>query len=466
MGQESRENGKRVLVIGGGLAGIAAALRLAKAGYSVQLCEARRRLGGRVGSFTDSASGQQIDYCQHVAMQCCSEFRALLAELGQLDSWRVERTLHFFSQRGKHLPVRALPLPAPLHLAGLLMGWPDLSWKQRLQVGRGLLSLMRLRTSVALYRVPAIEWLRRNGQDENVIKIFWETILVSALGDQLERVNLGAAHKVLIDGFAAKRDAYWLWIPKQPLSRLFNEGCESQLKNFGIRLCLQSAVSRIKWRNGVARAAELSDGTTVEADAIVLAMPWNRTNEMLTNDSEAPSLIRQWGRQLEAIESSPITGVHTWWDKAWLPTPHAILVGRLCQWVFPGPDFSGSDVDNQNQGEHYYQVVISGSRNLPRGDSAAVCAAVVADLKEIFPSAGQSQLLRSKIVTDPQAVFSVQTGFEELRPLADKFAEHRIWLCGDWTDTGWPATMEGAVRSGNIAAEQILLHSIDRATKD
>jgi squalene-associated FAD-dependent desaturase len=454
----SQEPVKRVLVIGGGLAGIAASIRLARADIQVQLYESRRRLGGRVGSFTDTASGQQVDYCQHVAMQCCVEFRRLLVELDQLDSWQVERTLHFFSQSGKHLPVRALPLPAPLHLAGLLLGWPDLSWKQRLQVGRGLLSLMRLRPSAELHRMPAIEWLKKNGQDANVIKIFWETILVSALGEQLERVNLGATHKVLIDGFAARRDAYWLWIPKQPLARLFNEGTESQLQKLGVELRLQSAVSRLKWRDETVYGAELNDGSIVEADAIVLALPWYRAHAMLSSDEEAPDSVRRWACQLELIESSPITGVHTWWDKAWLHTPHAILVGRLCQWVFPGPE-----TDKQNDAEHYYQIVISGSRSLQRGDSPAISLAVENDLKELFPAARDAKLLRSKIVTDPQAVFSVQTGFEELRPTVDKFAKQRLWICGDWTDTGWPATMEGAVRSGNLASESIINQRMDVA---
>jgi uncharacterized protein with NAD-binding domain and iron-sulfur cluster len=161
---------------------------------------------------------------------------------------------------------------------------------------------------------------------------------------------------------------------------------------------------------------------------------------------------------VDSLESSPITGVHTWWDRPWLNQPHAILIDRLCQWVFPGPDSSSEKTPSA---ETYYQVVISGSRQLPRGDQDAILSAVERDLKELFPAAVPAKMLRGKVVTDPQSVFSVSPGHASSRLSSSAFASEGIFLGGDWVETGWPATMEGALRSGLLAAQGALAY-LDR----
>jgi uncharacterized protein with NAD-binding domain and iron-sulfur cluster len=319
---------------------------------------------------------------------------------------------------------------------------------------------MRTRPTPELYQVRAIDWLRDQGQDEETIRIFWETILVSALGDQLDRVNLGSTRKVLVDGFAAKRNAYWLWIPKQPLSQLMNQQCIEHLERQQVKLHMQMFVAKILWRHGHVEGVEMNDGRKLTADSVVLAMPWHRVRALLENDEAAPDAVRRWAASLKDIVSSPITGVHTWWDRAWLPSPHAILTRRLCQWVFPGPSSEAvqgeSNEDNHaSDNATYYQVVISGSRMLPKGDSDKISQLVADDLREVFPQARSAKLLRCKSVTDPNAVFSVKPGMDGLRPACDLFAKHGLWLAGDWTQTGWPATMEGAIRSGNQVADTL-----------
>jgi hypothetical protein len=172
------------------------------------------------------------------------------------------------------------------------------------------------------------------------------------------------------------------------------------------------------------------------------------------------------------MDSSPITGIHTWWDRPWLKEPHAILIDRLCQWVFPAPESAhgslGSSALNATSGaastEHYYQIVISGSRMLPRGDAEGVLKVVKQDLAEIFPESAVATMFRGKVVTDPNAVFSVSPGHEPSRLTANEFAEQGIWLAGDWTQTFWPATMEGALISGAKSAEE-LLTTFSRPTK-
>ncbi|MEM7558702.1 MAG: FAD-dependent oxidoreductase, partial [Planctomycetota bacterium] len=148
------------------------------------------------------------------------------------------------------------------------------------------------------------------------------------------------------------------------------------------------------------------------------------------------------------LEGSPITGIHTWWDRPWLEKPHAVLVGRLCQWVFPGP----SEGAEASAGEYYYQIVVSASRDLPKADELA--GHLLDDLAAVFPAVSQAKLLRHRAVTDPQAVFSVGVGTQEFRA-ESKTKVQGLWLAGDWTQTGWPATMEGAVRSGFTVAASI-----------
>jgi squalene-associated FAD-dependent desaturase len=462
----------KVVVIGGGLAGISAALALRQAGCDVHLVEARQRLGGRVGSFDDPTSAQAIDYCQHVGMGCCTNLWQLLQQLEVAHLWQRQPQLHFMAEAGKPLVVRGLPLPAPLHLAGLLGTWPGLTWWERLRIARGLWAMMRLTSSAALAdHRPVSAWLLEQYQTPNTIRSFWETILVSALGEQLPRLSLAATRKVLIDGFAIHRHAYHLLVPQRPLTELIDSQARSILEQAGIDLQLATPARGLCWRDGIVGGVQVADGRSLPADGVVVTAPWYRLEKLLGGKvgsgpalselepasrlgaGECPAEIQAWAAGLGRFQASPITGVHLWWDRPWLDRPHAILVGRLCQWVFPHPN---PQPDSAN--EVYYQVVISGSRDLPRGNPSAVIQAVVADLEGVFPKLRSAKLLRSRLVTDPQAVFSLGPDEHELRPSVDRFARHRLFLAGDWTDTGWPATMEGAVRSGLMAAENFLQH--------
>lgn len=474
----------RVVVIGGGLAGIAAAIQLKTQGSEVVLVEAKRRLGGRVGSYWDAASNQWVDYCQHVAMGCCTQWQWFLEQLGQLDDWERQTTLHFVSPAGKKIPIRPLPLPAPLHLASLIASWPGLTLAERFAVARGLWRLMRLDSPSrstsgkgAWRRMLALKWLQEIGQSPATIHKFWGTILVSALGESIDRVFLGDAHQVLMQGFAAHRHAYELLIPKYPLAVCIDEGAQKKLLSLQVDLQLQTPCKRLVFSDGKLAGVETQEGRMIQGDRFVLALPWQACSSLITasihsNDqNEIQSELHQIESKLEWFDTSPITGVHMWWSHPWLREPHAILIDRLCQWVFPGPinrtEGSVSN-DNVDQAGHYYQVVISASRSLPKGDSQGVLEEVVRELQEVFPEARKSQFLRGKVVTDPNAVFSVRSDLSESttsdgsnnpRCSTSMLAHRNLWLAGDWTQTGWPATMEGAVRSGLLAANSILKRS-------
>lgn len=447
-----------VIIVGGGLAGMSAAIGLHQKGFRVRILESRRRLGGRVGSFEDAVSDKSLDYCQHVGMACCTNLDWFLRELNIDSFWQRERVLHFFSSTGKHLPVQASALPAPLHLSGLLGRWPGISRRDRLQIAWGLWKLMRLKSVESLDEQLAIQWLRSIGQREEVIARFWSTILVSALGDQINRVTLGATRKVLIDGFAANREAYNLLVPRQPLSEIIGEHGGQSLEARGIQIEYGITIDHCTWMEGRCQSVVSREGTQFTADHFVFAVPWHRISRLIEEHCEVDSVSK--------LQSAPITGVHTWWDRSWLEPPHAILVDRLCQWVFKEPIENKSLHRNNfdsatDRNEHYYQVVISGSRDLPKGDSNRILELVAEDLAAVFPEAARARLLRGRVVTDPNSVFSVSPGHQKSRFAADHFAKNNLWLAGDWTDTQWPATMEGAIRSGLIVANRLGESSIN-----
>lgn len=440
---------RSVIVIGGGLAGISASLALTQTGHQVILLESRHRLGGRLGSFDDS-SGQAVDYCQHVGMACCTNLVKLLEMTGLTYYWKKEEELHFYSAIGEYTPVVRNRLPAPFHLSGFLLRWPDLSLIERTTIGYGLWRLMRCKLDGENQSETAVSWLRRHAQTPSTIKKFWLTILVSALGDKIERVSIEAARKVLIDGFAVHRDAYHLLIPQRPLSEMFSEHLLPLLQNRGVDVRLGVSATQLILNEKGCAGVRLVNGQVIQCDSTLLAVPWHRIGKLYPDDVSVDKAYKDSLDKIAMIESSPITGVHTWWDKPWLDHPHAILVDRLCQWVFTSPA-----ANDQLNSAYYYQIVISGSRELPRGDQAYVMEAVERDLRSVFPKMARSKLLRSRVVTDPQSVFSVTPDNRRLRPKADLFSKQKIWLSGDWTDTGWPATMEGAIRSGFLAAEAI-----------
>lgn len=460
---------KSVVVIGGGLAGIACALSLAKRGAAVQLLESKRRLGGRAGSFvTRGSSGEEtIDYCQHVGMGCCHGLLRLIEWLHHEHYWDRQQQLHFYGPSGDYQRLGALPLvPAPLHLATWLVRWPGLTMRDRLAIATGMLKIRRLKINDAMDDISAETWLTEAGQTPQAIERFWSTIIVSALGEQTQRVSLASVCKVLQDGFLARRDAFHLLVPNRPLDWLFNEGAERSLREAGVQVQLSTPANKISETSGASGWRIDTPAGPLAADAVVIALPWHQV-EALEIDAETRETddktraIADVRRRASQLESSPISGVHTWWDREWLTTPHAAIVGRLCQWVFPKPsenlDPQTASIDaSGNSRQHYYQIVISASRDLPARKDGELARALHEDLANVFPQVREARLLRHKVVTDPHAVFSVAPGALRNRACT-RTSLPGIFLAGDWTQTGWPATMEGAILSGFAAADQAAL---------
>lgn len=434
----------RIAVVGGGLAGLAAAAALAERGCQVDLYEARRRLGGRAASFYDAAGGEWIDHCQHVGMGCCTNLHDFCRRAGLADLLRRDRVLYFFGPDGRMFPFSASRwLPAPLHLAPALLRLGYLSLRDRLVIARTMLRLARCTENS---EVTIGQWLRQQGQSPQAIERFWSVVLVSALGEELDRASLSAARKVFVDGFMSHRTAYEIDVPRVSLGELYGERLERWLNDRRVTLHLGTPVKQIVADADRVREIVLADGARCTVDGVVVAVTWKWIRELF-DEATLARLPELSG--VDRIESAPITGVHLWFDRAITDLPHAVLVGRLSQWLF------NRGTTTPMASEHYYQIVISASRSLAGRERSTIVDEVVTDLASIWPTAREAKLLRWRVVTEQAAVFSVRPDIEALRP-PQQTAIANLALAGDWTRTGWPSTMEGAVRSGYLAAEAML----------
>ena len=400
------------------------------------LLEARRRCGGRAASFADGDGGL-VDACQHVAMGCCTNFLDLCRRAGLADHVRRDRTLVFVGPDGRRAACTpAAWLPAPLHLAPLLLGMRHFTLRERIALAIGMLRLARLEPGREAAGETAADWLRSVRQPENVVKLFWQPVIESALGESIDLVAVGAARKVAVDGFLAHPRAADLWVPTEPLGILFGERLVAWLEDRGVDVRTQAAVAGIdRDADGLVTAVRCDDGA-LPCSAAILAVAWRQAARLAGDLVPAAD---------DGLAGSPITAVHLWFDRRVIDLPHAVLVGRTSQWVFRPTDAADPG---------YCQVVISASRGLLGGDRRRLIDTVVAELREIFPDARDATLRDAKVVTDPTAVLSVRPGVEAVRPPAAT-AVPNLFLAGDWTATGWPSTMEGAVRSGRIAAAAV-----------
>jgi squalene-associated FAD-dependent desaturase len=429
---------RRVAIIGGGLAGLSAAESLARDHrdqFQVTLFEAKSRTGGRAGSFTDPASGQTVDYCQHVAMGCCTNLIGLLQRCGLANYWQRSSDLVFLHPgvpASRFSPAR---LPAPFHMFGMIGALRFLTRSQQRQIRRALFQLLRTPTD-AFADQTAGDWLRDQRQDGDAIAKFWDVILVSALGEESAEVSMQAVRKVIVDGFASAHGASDLLIPKLPLAELVGDHLTQAISTLGVQIrcgTLIRAVTHDQQTSVV--KAEAQDGCVDEFDLVIAAVPWHAIGKLL------PGIELPGSRVWESFPTSAITGVHLWFDREITELPHAVLVGSTAQWIFRVSD-------------QHYQVVISASRNATRLSQTELVATVVGELRQVLPRASAAKLLRSRVVTDPRAVFSIRPEVDACRPAAYT-ALPWLRLAGDWTATGWPATMEGAVISGRLAAASL-----------
>lgn len=422
-----------VIVIGGGLAGLAAAAALGDAGYAVRLFESRGFLGGRATSYPLNASDESsetIDNCQHILLRCCVNLLDFYERLHVADRIHFHREFYFIEPGGRVSKLRAGLLPAPLHFSESFLRLRFLETADKLSVARGLLALRKEhRTRQDLDRLAMLDWLREKRQTPRAIERFWRQVLVSAINEELDSMAALHGFQVFWLGFLARSNSYEMGVPAVPLGDLYGSGAWSRREN--VRLSLRAPVEKVVAEDGMVRAV-VSNGERQEADYYVSALPFERLT----------SVIPDLPIDVSLFQHSPITGIHLWFDRPVTDLPHATLLDRTMQWMF-----------NKSEGR-YVQLVVSASRSLVEMPRADVIALALRELAEFFPSVATAKLEKAHVVKEVRATFSATPGLESRRPQS-RTAIANLFLAGDWTRSGWPATMEGAVRSGYLAAEAV-----------
>ncbi len=405
-------------------------------------------------------------------MACCTNLADFCRRVGIGEMLRRESELVFLDPAGTVSRFRAGRGPAPFHLAGSFLKARSLGLRDKLGVAFGLASLAWDRDDRP--GEPFADWLRRHAQTNRSIEMFWAPVLVSALNERLEQMDVGHARKVVLDGFLRNRAGFQLELPLVPLGELYGRRLEEWLRIHEVTVRLTTGVRSVELdEDGAVGGVVLRTGEAIAADFVVLGVPFDRAGNLAS-----PALrerVPELGR-LGEIEASPITGVHLWFDREVCPFDHVVTPGRLVQWVFNHTAIQGRGVradaqgtaDGRLSGEpvargQYLQAVISASYELLALDNAAIRDRVLDDLRSIWPAAREATLVRWRVVTEHGATFAVRPGIEALRP-PQRTPIDGFFLAGDWTDTGWPATMEGAVRSGYLAAQEILT-DLDRPTR-
>src|SRR5271157_4269108 len=415
----------KVLIAGGGLAGLAAAAALGDAGFDVDVFEARPFLGGRATSYPLPASGgaspEMIDNCQHVLMRCCVNLLDFYRRLGVRDRIRFYREFYFLEPGGRASLLRRGRLPAPFHLTGAFLKMKCLGLGDKLAIARALWAIRRERARRQdLDRISMLDWLLQKRQTPRAIDRFWRQILVSAVNEDLEHMAAIHGFQVFGLGFFGRADSYEMGVPSIPLAQLYAGETWSRLRN--VRFHFRSPVERVD------AAGFVVAGERRVADHYICALPFERLEAV--------------GLPAPQFGHSPITGVHLWFDREVTTLPHATLLDRTMQWMF-----------NKDSGK-YLQLVVSASRDLTDLSRNEIIEIAVGDLRLYFPRVKGATLIKSHVIKEQRATFSAAPETESLRPTAQS-GPPNVVLAGDWTRTGWPATMEGAVRSGYLAAEEV-----------
>lgn len=440
---------ERVVVIGGGLAGIAAAMRLARAGRRVVLCERRPFLGGRAFSFADPDTGAIVDNGQHVLVGACTRLRALLASIGaphHAFARQPRLAVPILDQGGRRATLRASRLPPPLHVLPSLLRYHHLSPAERRATARAVRALVstRGRARTALDPVPLGAWLSARGVSDRAVARFWEPLVRPALNIAGAEANAPLAAFFLEEALWRGPRGGALWLPATGLSDALGHPAALALAEEGVDLKLDARVARIAIDDRV-RGVELAAGDRLEAGDVVAAVPRRALAEMAP-----PEALPESARQELGV--SAIVNVYLWYDRPVADLAFAGTLDPCLQWVFDRERLLGREA----AGGHCLGVSLSGADDIIGDPKDAIAERADEALARVFPARRAARRLRHAVVKEPRATFRTGPGLLGRRPSAGASPAAGFHLAGDWTDTGWPATMEGAVRSGEAAAGRIL----------
>jgi zeta-carotene desaturase len=485
-----------VAVAGGGLAGLAAACALSDAGFRVTLFEKRPFLGGRASSWEHPGTGEVVDNCQHVLFRLCTNLMEFYHRIGVAHQIRWYDEMTFIEPGGRTSVMKSSPLPAPLHTAPSFLRFSFLSAADKLSIARALVPLTL--TAQPDTGQSFQHWLDDHGQTKPAIERFWRPILVSALSEELDLISISAAAQVVRESMKSPA-ARLMGVPTVPLTDLYNAAGDYIRARGGVlhfrrpleTFTAQSSQVLVRPRSQPARSQEPGADQNQEEsfDYLILALPFDALDRILP---EAPQSV-PIREKLSHFQTAPITGIHLWFDRQISDLDHAVLLDRTIQWMFhksrlqpmraqylaaerrenaahgvsrgsqdkdedehePAPEGrKRPDGTDSSPAGSYIELVVSSSKSLIDQSRADIVDLALREVREFFPAAREANLIKSTVIKELHATYSPRPGIDAHRPAAAT-AWPRVFLAGDWTATGWPATMEGAVRSGYLAAQAL-----------
>ena len=411
------------------------------AGVAVTLLESRRALGGRAGSFTDPATGEEIDNCQHVLLGCCTNLLNLYDRLNVRHLIRFEPTIRFVGPNGKRYGLTRTPgVPAPSHLSVSFAAFGILTLAEKVAYACAMLAMLRLGRAgrAKLADVPFGRWLDEHHQPDSLVRKMYDPVLIGALNEDCRKASATYAIQVFQDAMLAHAKGYVIGIPTVPLSRLYDTHPCPDVR-------LGTRVDGLVYAGHSVTGVRLADGEVLTADAVVLATNHHAVRRWVPDDLAAVD-----GRfhGLDQLQSVPILGVHLTFDRPVLAESHVALLDGPLQWLFK------KDADGR-----VIAGVISAAREWERRPKDESLALFEAQVRAALRT--DAKLLRGTIVVERRATFAPLPGVDQLRPpqAPPSGGIGNLFLAGDYTRTGWPATMEGAVRGGYLAADAVLRHA-------
>jgi len=441
----------KVAVVGGGLAGITASIALAETGADVTLLEARPRLGGATCSF--SRDGLTVDTGQHIFLGCCDAYRGLLDKLGMTGHTDLQDRFDVtvLAPGGRKARLRRTALPGPLHMLPALGRYPFLSLNERLRVARPALAMRFVdQKKPAVDQQRFGDWLAAHGQNERSRRALWDLFSVSALNIAGDDASLALAAVVVKTGLLGKNNAADIGVPALPLGELHGDAGATLLGKLGARVSLGAKVTAIEPVDGGGFTVRLAD-EELAADAVVLAVPHEKAAPLMPPGALPEQTVAAWA----GLGASPIVNVHVIYDRPVMDQPFVAAIDSPVQWVFDRTRISGLSASKHGRpGHQYLAISLSAADQYADTPVAELQAQFVPALAELFPAARAATVAEFFVTRERRATFRQAPGTAALRPRAAT-RQPGLVLAGAWTDTGWPDTMEGAVRSGLAAAVEL-----------